>query len=124
MWRPLVENGGIRALQRRMDYTTVIALSTEESKPDMKQGSIFFIGTATVLLRYAGFTILTDPNFLHSGEQVHIGYGLHSTRTTNPAIEIDELPPLDLIVLSHMHEDHFDRVAAQKLNKSFPIVST
>ncbi|HEY9401563.1 MAG TPA: hypothetical protein VIQ24_02630, partial [Pyrinomonadaceae bacterium] len=39
-------------------------------------GSIFFVGTATVILRYAGFTILTDPNFLHAGDHVHLGYGL------------------------------------------------
>ena len=31
------------------------------------QGSIFFVGNATVILSYAGFTILTDPNFLHRG---------------------------------------------------------
>ena len=124
MWRPLVENGGIRPLQRRMDYTTVIALSTEEGKPDMKQGSIFFIGTATVLLRYAGFTVLTDPNFLHSGEHVHLGYGLRSKRKTDPAINIEELPPLDLVVLSHMHEDHFDREVEHKLDKFIPIVTT
>src|SRR5438270_6860109 len=107
-----------------MDYTTVIALSTEEGKPDMKQGSIFFIGTATVLLRYAGFTVLTDPNFLHSGEHVHLGYGLRSKRKTDPAINIEELPPLDLVVLSHMHKDHFDRVVEHKLDKFIPIVTT
>ncbi|MBD2258038.1 MBL fold metallo-hydrolase [Pseudanabaena sp. FACHB-2040] len=87
-------------------------------------GSIFFVGTATVILRYAGFTILTDPNFLHQGDHVHLGYGLRSQRRTNPAIEIEELPPLDLVVLSHMHEDHFDRVAIEKLDKQVPIVST
>lgn len=107
-----------------MDYTTMIALSTGESKPDMKQGSIFFIGTATVLLRYAGFTVLTDPNFLHKGEHVHLGYGLRSTRKTDPALSIEELPPLDLVVLSHMHEDHFDRVVEHKLAKTVPIVTT
>ncbi|MDQ3705233.1 MAG: MBL fold metallo-hydrolase [Chloroflexota bacterium] len=95
-----------------------------EAQPDLTGGTIFFIGTATVLLRFAGFTILTDPNFLHSGEKVRLGYGLRSTRRTNPAMEIDALPPLDLVVLSHMHEDHFDRVAEKKLDKSTPIVST
>jgi L-ascorbate metabolism protein UlaG (beta-lactamase superfamily) len=95
-----------------------------EAQPDLTGGTIFFIGTATVLLRFAGFTILTDPNFLHSGEKVRLGYGLRSTRRTNPAMEIEGLPPLDLVVLSHMHEDHFDRVAEKKLDKSTPIVST
>ncbi|MBV9788679.1 MAG: MBL fold metallo-hydrolase, partial [Chloroflexi bacterium] len=87
-------------------------------------GSVFFIGTATTLIRYAGFTILTDPNFLHRHEKVHLGYGLSATRLTDPALDIDELPPVDLVVLSHMHEDHFDRVAAERLDRTLPIVTT
>ncbi|MCA1992445.1 MAG: MBL fold metallo-hydrolase [Coleofasciculus sp. S288] len=93
-------------------------------KPDFTSGSLLFIGTATVLLRYAGFTILTDPNFLHQGDHVHLGYGIRSARRTDPAIAIEQLPPLDLIVLSHMHEDHFDRIAAAKLDKNLPIITT
>ncbi len=50
--------------------------------PDFGRGSVFFVGTATVILRYAGFTILTDPNFLHAGDHVHLGYGLTSERLT------------------------------------------
>ena len=62
---------------------------------DFSQGSIFFVGTATVILRYAGFTLLTDPNFLHAGDHVHLGYGLTAERPTNPAMEIEQLPPPD-----------------------------
>jgi L-ascorbate metabolism protein UlaG (beta-lactamase superfamily) len=87
-------------------------------------GSIQFIGTATVLLRYQGLTILTDPNFLHKGDHVHLGYGLTAQRLTNPAIELDKLPPIDLVVLSHMHEDHFDKLVQQKLDKNIPIATT
>jgi L-ascorbate metabolism protein UlaG (beta-lactamase superfamily) len=101
-----------------------LVLPAGTGQPDVRQGSIFFIGTATVILRYAGFTILTDPNFLHKGEQVHLGYGLHSTRLTNPAIDIDALPEVNLVLLSHMHEDHFDRLVMQKLNKTLPVVTT
>ncbi|WP_200929816.1 MBL fold metallo-hydrolase [Nostoc piscinale] len=77
-----------------------------------------------MLLRYAGFTILTDPNFLHQGDHIHLGYGISSTRLTNPALDIEQLPPLDLVVLSHMHEDHFDSIAAAKLDKNLPIITT
>lgn len=91
---------------------------------DFDRGSIFFVGTATVILRYAGFTILTDPNFLHAGDHVHLGYGLTSERLTEPAIDIDELPPLDLCVLSHYHGDHFDQIVEEKLQKDLPIVTT
>jgi L-ascorbate metabolism protein UlaG (beta-lactamase superfamily) len=96
----------------------------QTTHPDFATGSIFFIGTATVILRYAGFTILTDPNFLHAGDHVHLGYGLTSERLTNPAIDIEELPPLDFVVLSHYHGDHFDRIAEEQLQKDLPIVTT
>jgi L-ascorbate metabolism protein UlaG (beta-lactamase superfamily) len=88
-------------------------------------GSLFFIGTATVLFQLGPFTVLTDPNFLHEGESVGLGYGmLRSERLTEPAISIDALPPLDMVVLSHHHEDHFDRVATERLNRSVPILTT
>lgn len=87
-------------------------------------GSIFFVGTATVVLRYGGFTILTDPNFLHKGEHAHLGYGLKSPRLTDPALPIEKLPPIDFVLLSHYHGDHFDQVVEAKLDKKTPIVST
>ena len=86
-------------------------------------GSIFFIGNATVLIKYAGFTILTDPTFIHMHEKVPLGYGLETTRLTNPAMEINQLPPLDLVLLSHFHGDHFDQVAIHELDKLIPIVT-
>lgn len=107
-----------------MSDTHEITIPTESDAPDLTTGSIFFIGTATVLIRYAGFTILTDPNFIHMHEQVYLGNGLHATRQTNPAMEIHDLPPLDLVVLSHFHGDHFDQVAERELDKSLPIVTT
>ena len=94
------------------------------TRRDLKNGSVFFIGTATTLIRYAGFTILTDPNFLHKGERVRLGYGLRSTRRTDPAMNVEDLPAIDLVVLSHMHEDHFDRVAERDLDKTLPILTT
>ena len=86
--------------------------------------SLQFIGNATVLLRLGAFTILTDPNFIHRGEEIPLGYGLTTTRLTDPALEYDDLPPLDLVVLSHWHADHFDRIAEQRLPRGLPILTT
>jgi L-ascorbate metabolism protein UlaG (beta-lactamase superfamily) len=47
---------------------------------------VYFVGNATTILRYAGFTILTDPNFMHRGDKAPLGYGLHTTRLTEPAL--------------------------------------
>ncbi len=89
-----------------------------------REAELTFIGTATVLLRYGGFTLLTDPNFLHRGDHAKLGYGLRSRRLTEPSMTIAELPPLDFIVLSHHHGDHFDEVAAAQLDKQVPIITT
>ena len=111
--------------ERNMPDATAISLpAAADANADFANGSIFFIGTATVILRYAGFTVLTDPNFLHAGDHVHLGYGLTAERLTNPAIEIEQLPPLDFCVLSHYHGDHFDRIAEAKLQKDLPIITT
>src|SRR4051794_6280340 len=76
-----------------------------------------------MLIRLGPFTILTDPNFLHRGERAYIGMGLHTTRRTDPAIDIANPPPLDFVVLSHHHGDHFDQVTARDLPKDLPIVT-
>ncbi|MFN3326436.1 MAG: MBL fold metallo-hydrolase [Bryobacteraceae bacterium] len=113
-----------RREQRRLPLTIHLPAPVEETQLTAN-GSIQFIGTATILLRYAGFTILTDPNFLHSGERIHMAYGLVSaTRQTDPALEVGNLPKIDFVVLSHNHEDHFDRVAAGRLEKTTPIITT
>jgi L-ascorbate metabolism protein UlaG (beta-lactamase superfamily) len=108
----------------RADNYTLSLPTDNAPQAEPGTGSVQFIGTATVLIRYQGLTILTDPNFLHRGDKVHLGYGLTAERLTNPAIELDALPPIDLVVLSHMHEDHFDRLVQQKLRRDVPIVTT
>lgn len=102
----------------------VLELPARPGPANFDTGSVTFIGNATVLIRYGNFTILTDPNFLHRGEQVHLGYGLTATRLTDPAITLDNLPPIDLVVLSHMHGDHFDQLVQERLDRTIPIVTT
>jgi L-ascorbate metabolism protein UlaG (beta-lactamase superfamily) len=86
--------------------------------------SLTFVGNATTILRLGSFTILTDPNFLHRGQRAYLGKGLWTRRLTEPSVQPAELPPLDLVVLSHLHGDHFDRIARRGLDHSVPLVST
>lgn len=41
--------------------------------------------------------------FLQAGDHVHLGPGVTGTRLTDPAFPIEELPPIDVVVLSHFH---------------------
>ncbi|KAI8960121.1 Metallo-hydrolase/oxidoreductase [Daldinia sp. FL1419] len=89
-----------------------------------EDASIYFIGTATTIIEWQGLRILTDPNFLHVGDHVHLGPGVTAQRKTNPAVDLHELPPIDCILLSHYHEDHFDRLVEESLNRTFNIITT
>ncbi len=91
---------------------------------DSPRLALTFIGTATVLLRWGPLTLLTDPNFLHAGQYAYLGKGMVSRRRTEPALAVEDLPPLSGIVLSHLHGDHFDRVARRGLDASVPVLTT
>jgi L-ascorbate metabolism protein UlaG (beta-lactamase superfamily) len=92
--------------------------------PGAAEEALTFIGNATTLIRYGGFTLLTDPNFLHRGEHAHLGYGLRSRRLKDPALSPEELPDLDGVLLSHLHGDHWDGVAERHLDRGLPILTT
>ena len=46
------------------------------------------------------------------------------TRQTNPAIDLHEIPPIDCVLLSHYHADHFDQVVEDSLRRDLPIITT
>lgn len=77
-----------------------------------------WLGHSTVLLRIDGFTILTDPIFsLKAG--VHLGpVSLGVRRLIRPPLAIKDLPPIDLVLLSHAHMDHFDLPSLRALRNS------
>jgi len=93
--------------------------------PVARTGSIYFVGNATTVIRWGPFALLTDPNFLHRGQHAYLGHGLTSRRLTEPAIGVEEVPAdLDLVVLSHLHGDHWDRLARRHLDHTLPVLTT
>lgn len=86
--------------------------------------TLTFGGNATTLLRLGGFTLLTDPNFITRGQRVYLGKGLWTKRLTDPAILPGDLPDLDAVLLSHLHGDHWDRIAYATIDRETPIVTT
>jgi L-ascorbate metabolism protein UlaG (beta-lactamase superfamily) len=59
--------------------------------------SVSYIGHATLLMRLGGLNVLTDPVFFDLP-----GYG----RLTDPGATIEQLPPIDVVIISHNHLDH------------------
>jgi L-ascorbate metabolism protein UlaG (beta-lactamase superfamily) len=70
--------------------------------------TLAWLGHATVLINFFGIKILTDPVlFPRIGIRLP-GFTIGPKRLTAPALQFQELPKIDLIVLSHAHFDHFD----------------
>lgn len=89
-----------------------------------ENASLYFVGTATTILEWEGIRIMTDPNFLHAGDHVHLGPGVTGMRMTNPAVDLEMLPRIDAVLLSHYHADHFDEKVESSLRRDLPIVTT
>lgn len=71
--------------------------------------SITHIDTACMLLEINGYRILTDPTLDDAGKLYYHGSGGFSRKTGNPALHREELPLIDLVLLSHhQHKDNFD----------------
>lgn len=83
-----------------------------------------WLGHSTVLLKFDGFTILTDPVF---SDRAGLNIGpltLGVKRLVRSALLIRELPRVDLLLLSHAHMDHFDLPSLQSLeDRRTPVVT-
>lgn len=83
-----------------------------------------WLGHSTVLLSIDGFHILTDPVF---SMRVGLNFGpltLGLKRLVEPALSLEELPRIDLVLLSHAHMDHFDIPSLRALERRRPEVVT
>jgi len=70
------------------------------------------INHSTVLIQADGINILTDPVFSYRASPFDL---LGPKRVTPPAIRMDSLPPIDVILISHNHYDHLDIESLGKL---------
>jgi L-ascorbate metabolism protein UlaG (beta-lactamase superfamily) len=80
------------------------------------------IGHATVLVQVAGLNVLTDPVLSRRiGPTPWAG----PRRVRRPAVAFDDIPRIDVILLSHDHYDHLDRPTIRQLVKrDAPLILT
>lgn len=76
--------------------------------------SATWIGHATVLVQSGGLNILTDPVFSERASPLAF---VGPRRVQPPGIALTELPPIDVVVISHNHYDHLDRTSVILLNE-------
>jgi L-ascorbate metabolism protein UlaG (beta-lactamase superfamily) len=72
---------------------------------------VTWIGHSTVLVQAGGINILTDPVWSERTGP----FGLGPKRVREPGIRFEDLPKIDLVLVSHNHYDHLDLATLKRL---------
>lgn len=83
-------------------------------EPDAGRSVVTWVGHSTFLLQLGGVTVLTDPVW---GEVPGV-----KRRLTPPGIAWEDLPRVDVVVISHDHVDHMDRRTLRRLSRETAMV--
>ena len=75
---------------------------------------ITWVGHATALIQTPSLTVLTDPMFSDRASPVSFA---GPEREVPVPLSIDDLPPIDVVVISHDHYDHLDETSIQQLTQ-------
>ncbi|RYY28276.1 MAG: Zn-dependent hydrolase [Sphingomonadales bacterium] len=80
-----------------------------------------WVGHATMLVQADGVNILTDPVWSkHAGP-----FGMGPRRVTEPGIAFEDLPRIDIVLISHNHYDHMDLATLKRLwERDHPMIVT
>lgn len=85
---------------------------------------VTYVGGPTMLLDFGGIRILTDPTFDPAGSEYVSGpVTLH--KLSPPALQPDQLPSFDYVLLSHdHHSDNLDHAGHQSLQRAELVFTT
>ncbi|WDZ76420.1 MBL fold metallo-hydrolase [Ensifer adhaerens] len=80
-----------------------------QTKPELvvegERLRVTMVGHATLLIQVHGVNILTDPVWAHRASPFAFA---GPQRRNAPGIELDDLPPIDIVLVTHNHYDHLD----------------
>lgn len=124
--RRFVQTAGIAGLATNA-FVVNPALSTEANDgAEAPHCKVTWVGGSTMVITFGNLSILTDPTL---GETFAMGdpndavdhqtIRMHQRLTPVPGID---LKVVDLVLLSHVHDDHFDETAAANLNPALPFI--
>ena len=90
-------------------------MSAEKGKTK-ERCRVTFLGHASALITMNGLNIIADPIFSR-----HVFFFVW--RRGGVPMKVEELPPIDLILISHGHYDHLDLPTIRKLPREIPVIT-
>jgi N-acyl-phosphatidylethanolamine-hydrolysing phospholipase D len=96
-----------RSVQLPTVDPAVSLLHANKSKP-----TVTWVGHSTLLIQLDGVNLLTDPQWSDRASPVSFA---GPKRVMPPGVPLEQLPPIDLVLISHDHYDHLDLATVQRL---------
>ncbi|WP_440960820.1 MBL fold metallo-hydrolase [Paenibacillus nitricinens] len=99
--------------RKKKDYSYVVPNTPPKVSylsENRLENTITWIGHSTFFLQYEGMNIITDPIWAR-----RLGF---EKRLGQPGIPLSEVPPIDLILISHSHYDHLHIASIRKLYRA------
>ena len=88
-----------------------------DKPPERVEGlRVTLVGHATLLIQVAGINILTDPVWSERASPVSFA---GPQRVNPPGIAFENLPPVDVVLVTHNHYDHLDTRTLARLWQRF-----
>ena len=78
---------------------------------------VTFVNHATTLLQVDGLNVLTDPIWSDRASPVSWA---GPRRVRPPGLRFEDLPPIDVVLVSHAHYDHLDLPTLLRIARAFP----
>ncbi|WP_165216756.1 MBL fold metallo-hydrolase [Affinirhizobium pseudoryzae] len=75
---------------------------------------VTMVGHASMLIQVAGLNILTDPVWSERTSPVSFA---GPKRVNQPGIRLEDLPAIDIVIVTHNHYDHLDLATLKKLHE-------
>ena len=111
-----------RLREKRGDWPKAVSVSQVKPEARVEGLRATMVGHATVLIQAAGLNLLTDPVWSDRASPVAFA---GPRRVTQPGIGFSDLPPIDVVLLSHNHYDHLDIATLRRLHEVHsPLIAT
>jgi L-ascorbate metabolism protein UlaG (beta-lactamase superfamily) len=113
-----------KLMRWRWERTSQEPVAFETVRPDVEylknnrdDSTLTWIGHSTFLWQHRGLNVITDPHLTRYASPVTFA---GPERLVELTMSLDDLPPLDVVVISHNHYDHLDRPSVKAIFERQP----